>query len=364
MELITDEASAGRGGGTAWSQNKQKCKIFTVGWEGKKGEEGYNLGRKYCISMDMTNAQLREAKVGGGMGSIEKLVVNGKFVCLSHFVKTLKELVRQAKHRQESTTIGAYFWRSRLVVRGLFLWTPFQFAVGVLLVTNFVMSGLEAQMGSDLTLDDGSPSRIAVVLEFSDKFFLIIFTVELALNLYAHWMRDFISDSWSCFDFFVVMMSLLKPLLENLPVPVTVFRLFRAFRILRLFGRLHSLKKIINALSASFVPVLNAFVIMGIVLLLYAIIGVSFFEERAPDSFGKLDRAVASLFRIAGGDTWIDNMDVLDKESGLVDWGMGAFVFSFILVVNWTLLQVSVAVLPSPTSVCGRKMLVYAALRY
>ena len=56
MELISDEASAGRGGGTAWSQNKQKCKIFTVGWEGKKGEEGYNLGRKYCISMDMTTS--------------------------------------------------------------------------------------------------------------------------------------------------------------------------------------------------------------------------------------------------------------------------------------------------------------------
>ena len=56
MELITDEASAGRGGGTAWSQNKQKCKIFTVGWEGKQGAEGYNLGRKYCISMDMTTS--------------------------------------------------------------------------------------------------------------------------------------------------------------------------------------------------------------------------------------------------------------------------------------------------------------------
>ena len=88
MELISDEASAGRGGVTAWSPNKQKYKIFTVVWEGKQGAEGYNLGHKYCFSMDMTTAQLREAKVGGGMGSIEKLVVNGKFVCLFHFVKT------------------------------------------------------------------------------------------------------------------------------------------------------------------------------------------------------------------------------------------------------------------------------------
>jgi hypothetical protein len=56
-------------------------------------------------------------------------------------------------------------------------------------------------------------------------------------------------------------------------------------------------------------------------------------------------------------------MDVLDKELGLVDWGIGAFVFSFILVVNWTLLQVSAAVLPSATSVCGLKLLVYAVVR-
>ena len=46
-------------------------------------------------------------------------------------------------------------------------------------------------------------------LKFSDKFFLIIFTLELVLNLYVHWMWDYISDSWnvcwSYFDFFVVM---------------------------------------------------------------------------------------------------------------------------------------------------------------
>ena len=86
--------------------------------------------------------------------------MNGKFVCLSHFVKNLKEFVRQTKQRQESTTIGAYFRRSRLVVRGLFLWT----------------------------LHDGRSSRIEVVLKFSDKFFLIIFILELVLNLYVHWM--------------------------------------------------------------------------------------------------------------------------------------------------------------------------------
>jgi hypothetical protein len=39
----------------------------------------------------------------------------------------------------------------------------------------------------------------------------------------------------------------------------------RAFRVIRLFGRLGSLRDIIAALTAAVVPVLNAFLIMFIV---------------------------------------------------------------------------------------------------
>ena len=45
IQLISDEASTGCGGDTEWSLNKQTCIIFTVGWEGNQGVEGYNLGR-------------------------------------------------------------------------------------------------------------------------------------------------------------------------------------------------------------------------------------------------------------------------------------------------------------------------------
>ena len=74
--------------------------------------------------------------------------------------------------------------------------------------------------------------------------------------------------------------------------------MLRAFRILRLFGRLKSIRSIINALTASLIPVCNAFFIMLVVLLLYAIIGVSFYGVSEPDggdeasleAFGNLSR--------------------------------------------------------------------------
>ena len=43
---------------------------------------------------------------------------------------------------------------------------------------------------------------------------------------------------------------------------VNTLRLMRAFRVVRLFGRLESLRQIIDALSASMLPVGNALLIM------------------------------------------------------------------------------------------------------
>jgi len=83
---------------------------------------------------------------------------------------------------------------------------------------------------------------------------------------------------------------------------------------------------------------------MGVVVMLYAIIGVTFFADWAPAEMGNFSRAVVTLFRIAGGETWIgeppdEGMPIINDE-GFVNWGTAAFVMSFIVIVNWTLLQV------------------------
>jgi hypothetical protein len=49
--------------------------------------------------------------------------------------------------------------------------------------------------------------------------------------------------------------------------------------VLRLFGRLKSIRHIVDALSASILPVMNAFFIMFVVLMLYAILGVNLLAE-------------------------------------------------------------------------------------
>ena len=114
--------------------------------------------------------------------------------------------------------------------------------------------------------------------------------------------------------------------------------------MLRIFNRVRAIQSIINALSNSIIPVLNAFFIMAIVVCLYAIIGVTFYSQKSQEGFGNLERSIISMFRIAAGETWVDGSPIL-RDDGTVDWSTAAFVISFVIVVNWTLLKVSVAVL-------------------
>ena len=327
-----------------WNPLKSICLIYTGPGVGMDGE-GYNLGRKYCIASDFP-MDIHEGKAEERMRGIGQHVTDGKLHTCGDFVKFLQVLVSQAKARHKSHTLNARFIRSRLFVRRLFKSSLFQIGVGILLISNFAMSAFEAQMRESLVLDDGSPSTTAAFLDIADVAFLVIFTVELALNLYAHWMSEFLADGWSCFDFVVVCMGIIAPFMSNSPSYVAlIFRLFRSFRVLRLFGRLKSIRKIVDALTASVLPVTNAFFIMFVVLMLYAILGVNLLSEKSPANFGKFDRAVATMFRIAAGETWVDGMEVYNEELGTVNWVVGAYVFSFIVIVVWTLLQVTVAVL-------------------
>jgi hypothetical protein len=60
----------------------------------------------------------------------------------------------------------------------------------------------------------------------------------------------------------------------------------RAFRVFRLFKRVESLRKIVEALEGAIPGVSHACVILLLVMSIYAILGVTFFGEAAPEHFG------------------------------------------------------------------------------
>ena len=110
---------------------------------------------------------------------------------------------------------------------------------------------------------DSSPEFAAFVSGINN-FFTAIFTVELGINLFANWARKFAGNGWNWLDLFIVVMSLID--FGPSDIPDWLVRLMRAFRVVRLFGRVEQLTKMISAITASLFPMMNAFVILLVVV--------------------------------------------------------------------------------------------------
>jgi hypothetical protein len=82
--------------------------------------------------------------------------------------------------------------------------------------------------------------------------FTAIFAIELCTNMFANWRRKFVRSGWNWLDLFVIVMSFVD--FGPFAIPDWLVRLMRAFRIVRLFGRVHELTKMFSAITASLFP--------------------------------------------------------------------------------------------------------------
>merc|ERR1719453_3045337 len=152
-----------------------------------------------------------------------------------------------------------------------------QFLVAAIIVLNFVISAIQAQI---LPEDDAG---ISIFFGF-EVTFNVIFLVELILNMYANFFWKFWKNGWNVFDVAIVLVSWVS-MLGDFP-GVTVLRLFRAFRVFRLFKRIESLRMIIIGVTKSLPGIANALGILANIMGVWAIMGVHFFGEDFPDEFG------------------------------------------------------------------------------
>ena len=125
-------------------------------------------------------------------------------------------------------------------------------------VQNFLANAIEAQINTENI--DGSLTYEGKILQILDYIFTSLFTIELGLNLFCNWFREFFSVGWNVLDLVVVILSLVA--LGPIPIPISIVRMIRVFRVIRVFGRFETLNHIVRALTTAIQPVLNAFSIL------------------------------------------------------------------------------------------------------
>lgn len=167
----------------------------------------------------------------------------------------------------------------------------FEWVVAVLIVLSAVNVGVglscPAWEGSSLVLD-----AVASVL----------FCVEMLLRLAAGgkgWYR-FFQNGWNVFDFIVVVLSAL-PFMGS---GVITLRLFRLFKLGRLFSAHAQMRHIINALMASIVPSLGVCLLLLLLMYVYAVLGVELFRGNDPARFGDLGAALITLGGLLTFEGW------------------------------------------------------------
>ena len=162
---------------------------------------------------------------------------------------------------------------------------PYQAGVVLAIVANFLANIVEAQLNP---IDPDSQAFRS--LEILDFIFIMIFLVELVLNMIAHWFWEFWGDRANWADTFIVIISVVG-LFTSGGSAFTVIRIMRVFRVLRVFKRLSSVRLILKALASAVLPVSNAFFIMILATTIWAILGVNIFSERSPEFFGNFGAA-------------------------------------------------------------------------
>ena len=139
----------------------------------------------------------------------------------------------------------------------------------------------------------------------TDLFFTVVFSIELFFNILSHSFAQFWDDGWNLFDLIVVSISVVSVCVSTQGAnAVRSVRLVRAFRVMRLFGRLKNVRKIISAIGRSVGPVCNAFVIVLLIVAIYAIMGVQLFRQWNQEAFGNFGRAMYTMFSVTTMDGW------------------------------------------------------------
>lgn len=143
---------------------------------------------------------------------------------------------------------------------------PFANFILCLIVINSIMMGIAT---FPFVKND---SDMEYKFDLVDKIFLIIFTIESAMQLIHHGIRGFFQDGFRVFDLLIVILSWA---MEG----TQVVRAFRIFRASRLITRVATMRNLILAIF-SVIPKMTAiFLLLSLLFFIFGVMFTTLFKE-------------------------------------------------------------------------------------
>ncbi|XP_071080138.1 sodium channel protein para-like isoform X7 [Haliotis cracherodii] len=146
------------------------------------------------------------------------------------------------------------------------------------------------------------------VSEFANTLFTGIFAAEAFLKILALSPINYFKDNWNVFDSFIVFLSLMELMLEELP-GLSVLRAFRLLRVFKLAKSWPTLNMLIAIVGRTMGALGNLTIVLGIVVFIFAVMGQQLFR----DSYQR----------------YINDSDI---GGGMPRWNFDDFLHSFMII--------------------------------
>jgi voltage-gated sodium channel len=215
----------------------------------------------------------------------------------------------------------------RARVARLVLSATFQRTVIGLILLNAVTLGLET---SDSVMENWGG-----LLHALDTTLLVLFTIELAIRIYAFRGR-FFRDPWGLFDFVIVAISWAPD-----SGALAVLRALRILRILRLVSIVPSLRNVVEAMLGALPGMGSIVLLMLLIYYVFAVMAVKLFGGVMEEQFGDLGTAFLTLFQLMAMD---DFGAVLREAMSHKPWAW-LFFFPFTIIATFVVLNLFIGVI-------------------
>ena len=246
-------------------------------------ENGHNMGRVYIHVVPHSEAQ----------------------DWVSNLIRACSLAKERKRQRELEDVYGHSAWSYRRAQAGaLYNSFTFQMLTFIFIVIGFFFDIAESQV---LPEPDSSEAEIFFGI---DAFITLAFTLELMVNLFAHssnYFKPFLTQISNWFNTAVVLAAIANVILTSTGIQIPnakLLRIVRIGRVVRLFNGLTSFQKLIAGLSSAILPVMNAFCILTVVTIIFAIFGTNFYHERKPEFFANFKTSLFTMFQVVTGDSW------------------------------------------------------------
>ncbi|MDW8315338.1 MAG: ion transporter [Rhodovarius sp.] len=229
---------------------------------------------------------------------------------------------------QEALTAADLDDSPRARIARLVLEPWFQRTVIGLILFNALTLGLETS-ASVMTAAGG-------LLRAVDQLLLVLFSVELALRIYAFRGR-FFRDPWGLFDLAVVAIAWLPA-----TGPLSVLRALRVLRVLRLISMVPSLRMVVEAMLRALPGMASIVLLMALLFYVAAVMATKLFGTIMPDRFGTLGDSLFTLFQLMTLESWAEATARPVMEQAPMAW---LFFVPFILIATFVVLNLFIGVI-------------------